>query len=88
MFVHMFDSRVRRRLATVCQNMRTRRGLPLKREPKTCLANCAELFELYSQGKIQPLVGQVYPLEQYAAALNQFINRQALGKIVLRVRNK
>jgi hypothetical protein len=33
MFVQMFDSSVSMRLPTVCQNMRTRRGLPEKREP-------------------------------------------------------
>jgi len=37
-------------------------------------------------GKIKPLVSREFPLDQYAAALNLFVNRQAVGKIVLRVR--
>ncbi len=56
------------------------------REPEIYRQNCDELFELFRQGKIQPLISQVLPLDQYAEALNLFANRQAVGKIVLRVR--
>ncbi len=38
MFVQMFDSIVSARLPTVCQNIRTRRGLPEKRDPNTTSA--------------------------------------------------
>jgi len=38
MLVQMFDSMVRPRFPTVCQNISTRRGLPEKREPKTTSA--------------------------------------------------
>lgn len=54
-----------------------------RREPELCRQNCAELFDLYEQGRIKPLISQVFPLEKYVDALNVFINRQAVGKIVL-----
>ncbi|QDT46004.1 Quinone oxidoreductase 1 [Symmachiella dynata] len=54
-----------------------------RREPELCRKNCAELFDLYEQGRLKPLISQVFPLEQYVEALNVFINRQAVGKIVL-----
>lgn len=57
-----------------------------KREPAESRRNFHELFELYQQGKLHPLVSQVFPLTQYAAALNTFINRQAVGKIILQTR--
>lgn len=70
-----------------CQLVGVFWGEFVKREPQTCLANCAALFELYAQRQLKPLVGQAFPLDQYAAALNQFIHRQAVGKIVLRLRS-
>jgi len=59
-----------------------------KREPQVFRQNCDELFELFRQGKIKPLVSQAFPLERFADALNVFAKRQAVGKIVLRVRGK
>jgi len=56
------------------------------REPEIYRQNCDELFELFGQGKVKPLISQVLPLDQYAEALNLFANRQAVGKIALRVR--
>lgn len=57
-----------------------------RREPEVSRENTRELFDLYRQGKLKPVVSQVFPLEDYAAALNTFINRQAIGKVVLKVR--
>jgi len=54
-----------------------------RREPHLCRQNLEELFTLFEQGKIQPLISQSFPLEEYAPALNLFLNRQAVGKIVL-----
>ena len=59
-----------------------------KREPQVHRQNCRELFELFDQGKIKPLISQVFLLEKYVDALNVFINRQAIGKIVLRIRDE
>jgi NADPH:quinone reductase len=69
-----------------CQLVGVFWGAFRKHEPQMCLENCRELFDLYRQQKIKPLISRVFPLEEYAAALNVFLNRQALGKIVLRVR--
>ncbi len=57
-----------------------------KREPQVYQKNCRDLFELFDRGKIKPLISQVFPLEKYVDALNVFVNRQAVGKIVMRIR--
>ena len=44
-----------------------------------------ELFGLYSAGKIKPVIGKMFPLEQAAAAHRYIHNRQNVGKVVLRV---
>ncbi len=59
-----------------------------KREPQVHEQNCRDLFELFEQGRIKPLISQVFPLEKYVDALNVFVNRQAIGKIVMRIRDE
>ncbi len=59
-----------------------------KREPEVYSQNCAELFELYQTQKIKPLISQVFPLDQYADALNVFLERKAIGKIALHLRDE
>jgi NADPH:quinone reductase-like Zn-dependent oxidoreductase len=44
-----------------------------------------ELFWLYSAGKIKPLIGKTFPLEEAAAAHRYIHNSQHVGKVVLRV---
>ncbi|HET6328874.1 MAG TPA: NADPH:quinone oxidoreductase family protein [Planctomycetaceae bacterium] len=58
-----------------------------RREPEAYRQNCHELRELFVQGKLKPLVSQEFPLAEYAKALNLFVQRQAVGKVVLRVRS-
>jgi NADPH:quinone reductase-like Zn-dependent oxidoreductase len=41
------------------------------------------LFLLFQEGKIPPLVQEIYPLEQYREALDGIAGRGAMGKIVL-----
>ncbi len=48
-------------------------------------ANFQEILELFEQGKIDPLVGKVYPLEQYADALRCLSERRAIGKVVVNI---
>jgi NADPH:quinone reductase len=57
-----------------------------QREPEVYRENCKALFDLFEQGKIKPLISQDFPLERYADALNVFVHRQAVGKIVLSCR--
>jgi NADPH2:quinone reductase len=58
-----------------------------KREPERYRENCQALFQMFREAKIKPLISQAFPLERYAEALNVFIHRQAVGKIVLHVRS-
>ena len=59
-----------------------------KREPQIHEQNCRDLFEMFGRGDIKPLISQVFPLEKYVDALNVFVNRQAIGKVVLRIRDE
>ena len=58
-----------------------------QREPEVYRENCKSLFDLFQRGAIKPLISQAFPLERYAEALNVFVKRQAIGKIVLQIRN-
>lgn len=49
-------------------------------------ANFDEILELYQAGKIDPLIGRTYPLEQSAEAMRCLSERRAIGKVVVTVR--
>lgn len=53
------------------------------READVDAQNFAELFDMWRDGKLKPLVSQTLPLEDAAKALTDLSNRRALGKIVL-----
>lgn len=55
------------------------------REPEEAAQNFREILELQKQGKIDPLVGAEYALEDYAAALRCLMERRAVGKVVVNV---
>lgn len=69
-----------------CQLVGVFWGAFSRRDPELHEANMAELFQLHAEGKIKPLVKMVYPLEEYAAALNVLANRKAVGKVIIEVR--
>ena len=52
-------------------------------EPKVHMQNIAELWELFANGKLNPVVTDVYPLDQYEDAYNCMIERRARGKVIL-----
>jgi NADPH2:quinone reductase len=54
-----------------------------RRERDLNVANLKELTEWLRAGKIKPLVSATYPLERAADALNDIMNRNVLGKVVL-----
>ncbi len=54
-----------------------------RRETEVHSANFRELTAWLRAKKIKPLVGATYPLERAADALNDVMNRRALGKVVL-----
>lgn len=56
-----------------------------QREPEASAKNMMELLQLYSEGKIDPKVSEVFKFDQYAEALGALTGRRATGKIVLRV---
>ncbi len=53
------------------------------REPKKNAENIAELFKLWEDGKISPLVSETYPLERAGEAIAKLENRGAIGKLVV-----
>lgn len=55
------------------------------RDPKKNHANIAELFELYSAGKIKPRISATYPLERGGEAIAMLGNREATGKLVVTI---
>ncbi|MBB1518317.1 NADPH:quinone oxidoreductase family protein [Aquipseudomonas guryensis] len=57
-----------------------------QRQPQDNAANFKQLFAWHAEGKLKPLVSQVFPLEQAAAAINALGQRKAVGKVVVQVR--
>jgi NADPH:quinone reductase-like Zn-dependent oxidoreductase len=45
-----------------------------------------ELFRMYSAGKIKPVIGKTFPLDQAAAAHQYIHDRKNIGKVVLSVK--
>ena len=52
-------------------------------EPDVQLQNVKELWEMFEQGKLNPVVTDCFPLEQYEDAFNCLIERKARGKVIL-----
>ena len=46
--------------------------------------NFEQLFSWYDEGRIKPLVSESYPLSEAAKALRRLMDREAIGKIVLK----
>jgi synaptic vesicle membrane protein VAT-1 len=55
------------------------RGSLLRRE-------LADIFHLYADGKIKPVISKTFPLEQAAAAHQYMQDRKNIGKVILSVR--
>jgi NADPH2:quinone reductase len=52
-------------------------------EPEVNLKNIEALWELFSSGKISPVVTDIFPIEQYEEAFNCMIERRARGKVII-----
>lgn len=52
-------------------------------EPEANLANIEALWELFSSGKISPVVTDSFPIEQYEEAFNCMMERRARGKVII-----
>jgi NADPH2:quinone reductase len=57
-----------------------------QRQPQDNAANFQQLFGWFAEGKLKPLVSQVYPLGNAAQAINDLGQRKAVGKVVVQVR--
>jgi NADPH2:quinone reductase len=42
-----------------------------------------QIFALYQQGKINPVVSHRFPLQEYRAAMETVLSRRSMGKVVL-----
>ena len=58
-------------------------GEYIRHDPAMPTRIAASLDALWNAGKLNPLVGGVYPLERAAEALREIEDRRAIGKIVL-----
>jgi NADPH2:quinone reductase len=52
-------------------------------EPEVQMQNVKELWELFESGKLNPVVTDCFPLEEYEAAFNCLLDRKARGKVIL-----
>lgn len=52
-------------------------------EPEQHISNINTLWELFAEGKLKPVVTDVFPLAQYEDAFNCMIERRARGKVIL-----
>ena len=52
-------------------------------EPAVHLQNIKELWGLFAEGKLKPVINDVFPLEQYEEAYDVMIGRRARGKVIL-----
>ena len=54
------------------------------KEPQVFMENMIELMGWYEAGKVKVVVDEVFPLSETASALNKVMNRQVIGKVILR----
>ena len=55
------------------------------RDPKANAAHVAELFRLWDEGKISPVVSATYPLERGGEAIAALAARNVIGKVVVTI---
>mmetsp|Transcript_48520 Transcript_48520/g.114465 ORF Transcript_48520/g.114465 Transcript_48520/m.114465 type:complete len:359 (+) Transcript_48520:49-1125(+) len=53
------------------------------KEPKHNVVLLTELMELYTAGKVKPVISATYPLEKAGEAMNAMAERKVTGKVVL-----
>ncbi|MFT5887871.1 MAG: NADPH2:quinone reductase [Zhongshania sp.] len=52
-------------------------------EPKVQAANMAELWAMFADGKLKPVVTDVFPFSEYESAFNCLTGRKARGKVII-----
>jgi NADPH:quinone reductase len=68
-----------------CSVIGVRAGEAGRHDPEMRRREHGELCELAGQGRIRPFVSECYPLDQCALALRCLADRQALGRIALKL---
>lgn len=68
-----------------CQVMGVFWGAFTARDPKGNEANVAELFDLYTKGKIKPRISAHFPLSRGGEAIRHLADRKAQGKVVVTI---
>jgi NADPH:quinone reductase len=58
-------------------------GLYRQHQPESVARDWKALWKLYGEGHLKPLVGQRFPMDQVAEAMEALTSRAAVGKIVL-----
>ncbi|HDZ08150.1 NADPH:quinone oxidoreductase family protein [Pseudohongiella sp.] len=59
-----------------------------KEEPEAYEQNFRELFDMYTAGKIKPIVTKSFAFEDYVAAFNVFRERKVMGKVTFEIRSE
>jgi NADPH2:quinone reductase len=52
-------------------------------EPKVQAANVAELWAMFADGSLKPVVTDVFPFSEYQSAFNCLTGRKARGKVII-----
>lgn len=59
-----------------------------KEEPEAYEQNFQELFDMYTNGKIKPIVTKSFAFDDYVAAFNVFRDRKVMGKVTFEIRKE
>jgi NADPH2:quinone reductase len=59
-----------------------------KEEPEAYEQNFQELFDMYTAGKIKPIVTKSFAFDDYVAAFNVFRERKVMGKVTFEIRTE
>ncbi|MEX0740434.1 MAG: NADPH:quinone oxidoreductase family protein [Pseudohongiella sp.] len=59
-----------------------------KEEPEAYEQNFQELFDMYTAGKIKPIVTKSFAFDDYIAAFNVFRERKVMGKVTFEIRSE
>ena len=58
----------------------------MEARPAVLRGELEEIFRLYAAGKIKPVIGKIFPLDQAAAAHRYIHDRKNIGKVILSVK--
>ena len=59
-------------------------GTFTQKQPEDFAANMQELLQWYAQGKVRVVIDQVFPLDKVVDALHKVMNRNVIGKVILK----